>query len=585
MNRSDTSKIDVQAGPQELDLADPPSFDHLYLLDPQDPTGQLPAGALVLTIGLDASSLPGLIEAAAASEPKPVTRSRTTSATAGESRAAVAGFVLRRPAPAVVRTVEAAVRRTGVPVWWAPAGLSWHDIHLELARHVEAAAAPVLGSAGDPGDLAELAQTIATLTGGLVTIEDTAARVLAYSRSSDDVDELRRLSILGRRGPAAHLQLLREWGVYERLATPDDVVEIAEHPESGVRHRLAVGVFAGRRQLGAIWVQQGATEFPAHARQALLGAARLTAEQLVRPDARAGRQSGEDLAELFAGRSAAIVRAVGRAADKPCVVAAIALDDHHPDALERDSSADGHAAAADPAAEHLRLAELAGIVSVHAAAFRRSAPWTVLDGRFYLLLPSTAAAPEAVPFLRTALAAVRLHVDAGATMGVGPAVISVTDASASRRGADLVLNAAHESVRDERDANGFEAGRTTGRLRTGSRLPADADEGLLLFDQQRPRLLNDLLEKTLRTRPDLQDPRLATLALDQPELARTLLRYLDCGTDALATAATLSVHVTTVRYRLRKVLALLGTDLDDSEVRLATQLQLRADLRISSHQG
>jgi hypothetical protein len=569
MNRSDPSRAGAHGRPRDLDLDNPPSFDQLYLLDPQDPTGRLPAGALVLAIGLDEQSLAGLIDATA------------VGATASE----ITGLVLRRPTPAVVRTVEAAVARNGVRVWWAPAGQSWHDIHVELARHGDSAAVPALASGGDGGDLAELAQTIATLTGGLVTIEDTAARVLAYSRSSDDVDELRRLSILGRRGPAAHLELLREWGVYQRLAAPDDVVEIAEHPASGVRHRLAVGVFAGRRQLGVIWVQQGAAEFPPHARQALLGAARLTAEQLVRPVARGGRHPGEELAELFAGRPAAIVRTVGRAADKACVVAAFALGDG-PGSVERATSEEhGYAAGTDLAAEHLGLTELAGIVSIHAAAFRRTAPWAVLDGRYYLLLPGTESAQEAAPFLRTALAAVRLHVDPGAIVGVGPAVISVTDAAGSRRGADLVLNAARERLRDSVDGNDATTGQGVRQPQTHRPPSPAADDGLLLFDRQRPRLLSELLVKTLRTRPDLHDPQLTSLTLDHPELARTLLRYLESGTDAVATAATLSVHVTTVRYRLRKLLALFEADLDDSEVRLAAQLQLRADLRISSQQG
>lgn len=47
-------------------------------------------------------------------------------------------------------------------------------------------------------DLFGIAQTTATLTHGHVVIEDPANRVLAYSPASNDVDELRRLSILAR---------------------------------------------------------------------------------------------------------------------------------------------------------------------------------------------------------------------------------------------------------------------------------------------------------------------------------------------------------------------------------------------------
>src|SRR4051812_26879254 len=50
-------------------------------------------------------------------------------------------------------------------------------------------------------DLYGIAQTLATLTRGMVSIEDDRSRVLAYSASDDTADELRRLSILGREGP------------------------------------------------------------------------------------------------------------------------------------------------------------------------------------------------------------------------------------------------------------------------------------------------------------------------------------------------------------------------------------------------
>ena len=104
------------------------------------------------------------------------------------------------------------------------------------------------------GDLFSMAQTIAHLTGGLVSIEDAASRVLAYS-SGAEVDELRRLSVLGRQGPESYLALLREWGVFAKLRSGEEVVRVEEHPELGIRRRLAVGIHAGRRPLGSIWVQ------------------------------------------------------------------------------------------------------------------------------------------------------------------------------------------------------------------------------------------------------------------------------------------------------------------------------------------
>ena len=46
-------------------------------------------------------------------------------------------------------------------------------------------------------DLYGLAQTVAALTGGLVSIEDERSQLLAYSATDGAADELRMLSILG----------------------------------------------------------------------------------------------------------------------------------------------------------------------------------------------------------------------------------------------------------------------------------------------------------------------------------------------------------------------------------------------------
>ncbi|MFD0328564.1 hypothetical protein ACFQZC_10855 [Streptacidiphilus monticola] len=86
---------------------------------------------------------------------------------------------------------------------------------------------------GEEGDLFALAQTTAVLTGGIVSIEDTANRILAYSRSSDsdEIDDLRRLTILGWQGPEPYLSKLREWGVFQQLRAGERVVAIDAHPE------------------------------------------------------------------------------------------------------------------------------------------------------------------------------------------------------------------------------------------------------------------------------------------------------------------------------------------------------------------
>jgi hypothetical protein len=211
------------------------------------------------------------------------------------------------------------------------------------------------------GDLFSLAQTIAALTGGLVSIEDTASRVLAYSRSSDEVDELRRLSILGRQGPEQYLAKLREWGVYQRLRESEAVEHIDQRPELGIRRRLAVGVHAGEQSLGTIWVQEGATPLTDQAERALLGAARVTALHLVRSrnNPAAPLRLRESLLEgLLDGHTTAAAVAANIGADATRAAGVVAFE------LTGD---------ADRSTLELRRAELTNVISVHAAAYRRAA--------------------------------------------------------------------------------------------------------------------------------------------------------------------------------------------------------------------
>jgi DNA-binding PucR family transcriptional regulator len=468
------------------------------LADPLQPAAGLVEGELVLGIGLDDQAAAQLLRAA-----------RT---------AKVAGVVLADPAPVLTELAG----ELNIELHRLPPSLSWRQLHQQLTDRLRAQ--PVRGD----DELAELAQTIATLTGGLVTIEDTSARILAYSRSSDEVDELRRLSILGRSGPPAYLALLREWGVYDRLAASEEVVEIAEHPASGVRRRLAVGVFAGRRQLGTIWLQQGSTEFSPHARQALLGAARLTAEQLT---GRSRLREDDGLATLLAGHDSGVLARMGRDAGKPCAVAVFAPS-----------------AGTDPAADRIVLEELSAIVTVHGAALRRRSLTGVLDRRVYLLLPNLASSEIAHPMIENALAAVRQHLDPQVRAGIGACVESVAAAPRSRHTADLALG-------------------------------VDQVTGLLDFAAVRARLITALAENSVAQQAELLDVRFTELIGADPDSARTLLGYLDTGSDVRRVADELDVHQTTVRYRLRRAAASLGLDLADPEDRLSAQLQLRCGLR------
>ena len=150
------------------------------------------------------------------------------------------------------------------------------------------------GDRGDPlfasgTDLFGLAQSIADRTHGMISIEDEVSHMLAYSASSDEADELRRLTILGRAGPPEHLEWIGQWGIFDALRASGEVVRVAERPELGLRPRLAVGIHlpptdARRRPgfAGTIWLQQGSAPLADDVEDILRGGAVLAARIMSR---------------------------------------------------------------------------------------------------------------------------------------------------------------------------------------------------------------------------------------------------------------------------------------------------------------
>jgi DNA-binding PucR family transcriptional regulator len=60
------------------------------------------------------------------------------------------------------------------------------------------------------------------------------------------------------------------------------------------------------------------------------------------------------------------------------------------------------------------------------------------------------------------------------------------------------------------------------------------------------------------------------------QLAETLSCYLECGGNYDLTAATLSLHRSTLRYRLQRIREVSAHDLNDPDIRFNLQLATRA---------
>ena len=488
------------------------------ILDPDDELGGYP-GELVLVIGVRGR------EAA---------RSVRLAARAGAAAVAV---------KAGAGAPRAAAEDAGVALLTVRPQVRWDQLQV-LIREVLDQAALATASDAEHGDLFGLAQTLALLTAGSVTIEDAANRVVAYSRSDDEIDELRRLTILGWEGPEQYLSLLREWGVYQRLRTGEEVVRVEERPELGIRRRLAVGIRAGTQHLGTIWVQQGRRPFADRAENALLGAARLAAVHLVRRRGPAGPRPREDLVAglLEGGVSADLVAGqFGLDPAAPVIVLAFA-----PREVEHDRS------------EHeLHQLEITNVVSVHATSYRRGALVGTIGSRVYAVLPEVplGQAESALMTLARHVVGVLARAGMRTQAGIGSPARSLASVTAARSEADRVLDA---------------------MARTPSRDVAT------IADMRGEVLLGETLN-LIEAAPDLRDPAVAALVAHDAEhgteLVTSLLVYLDALGDVSSAAAGLHIHPNTLRHRVRRAAVVSGIDLGDPRERLFCHLQLLLALR------
>ncbi|ROO83003.1 CdaR family transcriptional regulator [Actinocorallia herbida] len=486
-----------------------------------------PAGALVLAIGVRGAAADGLVRAA------------------GRDGATA---VALRPGDGTERLLETA-EAAGVALLTLTAQARWEQVETVAQAVVgNAVMLPGLDPGDSHGDLFSLAQTIATLTGGIVAIEDSANHVVAYSKSDDGADDMRRESILTRNCPERYLSVLREWGVYQRLRAGEEIVDVPAYEELGLRPRVVAAVRAGSRLLGTIWVQRGLSPLSPRTSEVLRGSARLAALHLVRYRGEASLAAGlrEDLAGALIDGRVPAGAVVGHLGLDPCAqMTVIAIDPRAP------------AEQVDPSRRELRDARTTEIVSVYAAAYRQLALVTHLAGRVYLLLPETSGTTDGAAVTRWVqglVSALRQNLGTPVQAAIARVVSGMEEVPAARLSADRML----ESM-----------------VRMG-------DRAVATFEELHASVVLDEIVGLFRD-PAVRDPSLDLLvrhdARHGTDLARSLLLYLDAFGDVAKVAEGLHVHPNTLRHRVRRAVALTGLDLADPDRRLLAMLQLRAARR------
>ena len=400
----------------------------------------------------------------------------------------------------------------------------------------------------EESDLYGLAQRVAGLTGGLVTIEDDQSRLLAYSATGGAADELRMLSILGREGPADHLRRLRELGVFDRLRTSPAVVEVPPDPELGWHRRLVVSIrpiggSSGRGRagaaLGTIWLQEGWRPLDPDAPSVLEGAAAIAA-RLIHRARNAPTQEALQIQRLLGIR--------GGGVDIPSLVSALALPTSGPSAVVGIAAAStaGRAPRHDVA---VPVAEIAAALRLLSGAYARDSLVTSTEERMYVLIPRARSAALAT-WVRGVLDRLTARFETVLRAAIAAPIGALSDVPAARAEVDRVLDR-----------------------------PAGTDRVTTLTQSRTPVLLGEIAE-LIGSRPELRDPRLATL-IDydrdhDASLAETTARYLLRFGDVRRAADELHIHPNTLRYRVRRAEELLGMSLDDPDNRLLLEIQLLA---------
>jgi DNA-binding PucR family transcriptional regulator len=448
---------------------------------------------------------------------------------AGTGRVPAAVFV-KEPSDAAVRRAVA----LGTAVVAVEPRARWELLY-KLVNH----AFEHHGDRGDPHhdsgtDLFGLAQSIADRTRGMISIEDEQSHVLAYSASSNEADELRRLTILGRAGPPEHLEWIGQWGIFDALRSGGDVVRVAERPELGLRPRLAVGIHLpstdARRPpafAGTIWLQQGSAPLADDAEDILRGGAVLAARTMSR------------LASAPSMHTVRVQELLGLTGDDVDVTAI---------ARELGVTADGRAALIGFHSPDLPVPT--GVIALSASAFRADAQVVSTAERIYVLLPKIGAPSSVMSWVRGVVAA--LHRELGMTLRavVAAPLAGLAGAAGARAEVDRVFNSA-------------------------ARHPGAIGQ-ITSLDEARTTVLLDEIVAQVADRPRLIDPRVRQLREQDPALADTLGAYLDGFGDIAAVAQRLHVHPNTVRYRVRRIEKLLSTSLDDPDDRLVLAIGLRA---------
>lgn len=448
------------------------------------------------------------------------------------------------PCPdAILPELRSAARRAGVCLLERSGEVPWltlSDMIRDLIQH--AAADDIRGSGVALEDLAGLAESLAEMLGGPVIIEDAKFRVLSYSSSTVQVDRGRDIAILGRRIPDDWLRHLESLGVIDAVLGSDDVVTVDDGPFEA-RRRLLCSIRAERFLLGILWVAEGDAPLPGDVHKRMRAAARIAAPSLLRhQEAGFRRRSLQDRQLRLLFDQGSMPRSVAEEyglspASRYTVLGLRTSPDAVLNSLDRN-----------------RVVESVGM---YCQSYRWRAASTTIGHTLYCVL----ALDESTSDTRVSefVTALGEHVGRalpgrGVQVAVSRSVTGPPDIPSARRQVDQVLEIT--SATDTLTVMTFD----------------DALARIALSD------IGRFIDENPVDYPKLEALR-AEDRVNGSDYTTTVTAYLSAFGNVVTAARQLNVHVTTLRYRLKRIRAISGLDLDDPAERLLCELLLRREGR------
>jgi len=432
-------------------------------------------------------------------------------------------------------------QRLGIAVFQRIAQMPWSaldDLLWDLFRNAQAEDF-VESSAEGIDDLTSLSDALAEMLGGPVIVEDAKFRLLSYSSFTNHIDRGRDLAILGRRIPDEWLQHLESIGALDTLLNTDDVVEVDKGPFQAKR-RLLCAIRAERFLLGFLWVAEGGAQLPADVRERMAVASRVAAPHLLRHQ--------EESYELRSGQRRILRRLLESGKISRSAAEDLGIFPAETYTLMALRCVDEVALSN---MDHNRATQS---VSMYCQSYRWSAATCTLGNTIYCLV----AHKKDLQHERLA--------------DLGSSLSDITQKSLLGRNLNVAVSDRTEllneipSLREQAD-----------RILEVSLVWPSTGNEVTRYEQAYPRIV--LSQVIAKMKLDgVVYPKLEVLRHEDvsrgSDYIETLRVYLSKFGDVVAAAAKLQLHVTSLRYRLKRIAEISRLDLSDPSERLLCELLL-----------